>query len=128
MTTIAAITLVIHFANLAGAPDVVVRDAQTEVAELLSEIGVQVEWTAAATGSAPARPGRVLVTLVPYEAGSLRHANRQVLGAATRTDLGTGIALVFFQRVLEEADAYGAPPARVLACAIAHELGHLLQI
>lgn len=127
MIPIAALTLVIQLSNLSGASDVVVRDAQSEVVTILRDIGIDAEWTAPSDPGASTRRDLVHVNLVPYETGSLTHAPHQVLGAATRTALGTRVALVFYQRVLQEADAYAVPPARVLACAIAHEIGHLLQ-
>ena len=127
MNSIAAITLVIQLTNLSGASDVVVRDAQSEVVTILNDIGIATEWAAPSDRSISSRRDVMHVNLVPYEAGSLTRAPHQVLGAATRTGLGTPIALVFYQRVRQEADAYAVPPARVLACAIAHEIGHLLQ-
>jgi hypothetical protein len=126
ISSIVALTFVIHFANLAGAPDAVVREAQAGVADILHDIDVQVQWVAASDPVA-SRQRALHVTLLRYEAGALKQTNHQVLGAATRTELGTGIALVFFQRVVEEADAYAVPVSRVLAGAIAHEIGHLLQ-
>jgi len=121
--SIAALTVVIQLSNLSGAPDAVVRDSQIEVAGILLDIGVVVEWTA------PNDQARdcIHLTLVPVESGSLTQLKHQVLGTATRTQLGTKTALIFFRRVAEEADAYAVPVSRVLACAIAHEIGHLLQ-
>jgi len=126
ISSIIALTFVIQFANLAGAPDAVVRDAQAGVADILGDIDVQVQWIAPSDPVA-SRERTLYLTLLRYEAGALKQTNHQVLGAATRTEFGTGIALVFFQRVVEEADAYAVPVSRVLACAIAHEIGHLLQ-
>ncbi len=126
ISSIIALTFVIQFANLAGAPDAVVRDAQAGVADILGDIDVQVQWIAPSDPVA-SRERTLHLTLLRYEAGALKQTNHQVLGAATRTEFGTGIALVFFQRVVEEADAYAVPVSRVLACAIAHEIGHLLQ-
>jgi hypothetical protein len=124
ISSIVALTFVIQFANLAAAPDAVVRDAQAGAADILSDIDVQVQWIGR---SEPEAVRALHVTLVPYEAGALKQTSHQVLGAATRTEFGTGIALVFFQRVVDEANAYAIPVSRVLACAIAHEIGHLLQ-
>ena len=126
ISSIVALTFVIQFANLAGAPESVVRDAQAGVADILGDIDVQLKWIAPSDPVGSSRDA-LHVTLLRYEAGALRQTNHQVLGAAARTELGTGIALVFFQRVVEEADAYAVPVSRVLACAIAHEIGHLLQ-
>ena len=46
ISSIIALTFVIQFANLAGAPDTVVRDAQAGVADILGDIDVQVQWIA----------------------------------------------------------------------------------
>jgi len=48
------------------------------------------------------------------------------MGAAVRTAEGNAIAYVFYRRVQAEAQRYGVSPGQVLACAIAHEIGHLL--
>src|SRR5262245_29920780 len=102
MLSTLALTIVIHVVNLAGAPDPVVREAQAEVVAMLDDIGVAVEW--AREPATPARPGAILLTLLPNEAGALQHTARPVLGAATRTALGTRVAWVFYTRVVEESD------------------------
>jgi hypothetical protein len=63
---------------------------------------------------------------LPYETGDLRRSEKQVMGAALRTPGGTALAYVFYRRVEAEAERYGVSSGLVLACAIAHELGHLL--
>jgi len=68
----------------------------------------------------------VRLTLVPYETGALSGAGT-VLGAAIPRRPGAGTAWVFYRRVEREADRHGVAVAPVLACAVAHELGHLLQ-
>jgi hypothetical protein len=120
-----ALTLVIQFANLANAPEAVVREARSDLVDMLRDISVTVEWADDSPSVPPA--DAIHLTLLRYEVGSLRQNIRPVLGAATRTALGTGIALVFYQRIVEESDRHQVAPARVLACAMAHELGHLLQ-
>lgn len=116
-----ALTVVVHFINLAGAPAPIVRDAQAEAVEMLRDVGVEIEWTSTSA------PNAVLLTLLPEPLGTFAGREQPVLGVATRTSLGTGSAWVFYQRVEEESDRYLAPVARVLACAMAHEIGHLLQ-
>ncbi len=111
MPSALALTLVIQFANLAAAPDSVVREAQTVVASMLSEIGVTVEWTLQSDSDSVAA-NRIRLTMLPSENGSLKLTNgRAVLGAATRTALGSRIALVFYKRVVEEAEGYGVARA-----------------
>ena len=48
------------------------------------------------------------------------------MGAAMRTRDGSAVAYVFYRRVRAEANRYDVSTGLVLACAIAHELGHLL--
>ena len=117
---IIALTLTIHVANVADVPPAVVRSAQEQVSRMF--IGIEIAW---------ATDNRVLggdqhalrLTLLPYETGALNGAGT-VLGAAIP---GAGTAWVFYRRVEREADRHGVAVAPVLACAIAHELGHLLQ-
>jgi len=128
MLHVLAFTLVIHFSNVAGAPDPIVREAQAEVVDMLHDVGVEAEWDPVTPGTdVAARPDAVTLTLVPYEGGSLRQSDRTIMGVATRTELGTRVAVVFYRRVVEESDRHGVPARRVLACAMAHELGHLLR-
>jgi hypothetical protein len=120
-----AITIVIQLANLSGAPAPIVRDAQQAVAEILADIDVAVEWRQA-SGSRPGGSRVVRLTMLPYEGGVLRSHDGPVMGTAARTDQGTALAWVYYQRVIEEADHHLVPPARLLACVIAHEIGHLV--
>jgi hypothetical protein len=120
-----AITVIIQFTNLAAAPAPVVREAQQAVGDILSDIDVAVEWHQA-PGSTPGGSQVVRLTMVPYEGGALRSHDGPVMGTATRTPMGTGIALVYYKRVLEEADRHLVPPVRLLACVIAHEIGHIV--
>lgn len=120
-----AITLVIHFADLAGAPPSVVGDAKHAVEDILRDIDVTVTWAE----TPDARHGAsnvVRLTMVPYEGGTLRSRDGAVMGAATRTALGTGVAWVYYQRVREEANRHAVPLARLLACVMAHEIGHVV--
>src|SRR5262249_47391235 len=87
-------------------------------------IGVPIEWRAAA----PTEGAQVIrVILLPYETGVLHHAPDTVMGVAVSTDDRTRAAYVFYRRVQAEADRYATSTIQVLACAIAHEIGHLLM-
>ena len=123
MISAAAITLVIHLANLSGAPPSVVREAQSAVSDILADIDVAVDWSEA---SATSGANAIRLTMLPYEGGALQTRDGAIMGAASRTARGTGIAWVYYRRVLEEAEHYAVPPARVLACVMAHEIGHLV--
>jgi hypothetical protein len=85
---------------------------------------VHLEWDDASESSAD--PSDIRVVLLPYETGDLRRSETQVMGAALRTPRGNSLAYVFYRRVEAQADHYRVSTGLVLACAIAHELGHLL--
>jgi hypothetical protein len=121
MTHLLTAALVLHLSNFSGAPTAVVHTAQEEVTRVYAEIGVPLEWSEPSDARATIR-----VILLPYETGDLRRSENTVMGAAMRTANGNAVAYVFYRRVRAEADRYEVSPALVLACAIAHELGHLL--
>jgi hypothetical protein len=124
MTSIAAAALVLHLSNFSGAPPALAQVAQEEVTRVYANIGVPLVWSS--PSSADDRAPAIRVVLLPYETGDLRRAEKQVMGAALRTAGGSAVAYVFYRRVLAEADRYQVSTGLVLACAIAHELGHLL--
>ena len=87
-------------------------------------VGVPTIWRAAAPSDD--RSDVIRVILLPYETGILsRHADI-VMGAAVSTPGRTRIAYVYYRRVREEAERYATSLPQLLACAIAHEIGHLL--
>ena len=120
MTHILAAALVLHMTNFSGAPPAVVHQAQEEVTRVYERIGVPLEWDGTADGAA------IRIVLLPYETGDLRHVQNRVMGAAVRTPNGNAVAYVYYRRVQAEAERYEVSTSLVLACAIAHELGHLL--
>ena len=125
MTHLLAAALVLQISNFSGAPPSLVHRAQEEVTRVYAEIGVPLEWSeppAAASGSSLA----IRIVLLPYETGDLRRSEQTVMGAAVRTPGGTAIADIFYRRVQAEAELSEVSTDLVLACAIAHELGHLL--
>jgi hypothetical protein len=122
-----AITVVVQFANLAGVPPAVVREAKAAAADVLADIDVTVEW-ADAFESVPAGTAVIRLTLLRREGGTLQSREGAVLGAAVRTQLGSRFAWVYYERVRQEADRHLVPTARLLACAMAHEIGHLVQV
>ena len=125
MTHVLAAALVLQLSNFSGAPPSIVQRAQEEVVRVYAEIGVPLVWDDAT--APPADPSATIrVVLLPYETGDLRRSEKTVMGAAVRTASGNAVAYVFYRRVRGEADRYGVAADLVLACAIAHELGHLL--
>jgi len=118
-----SLAVVLQLSNLSAAPAAVVSSAQAEVVRVYAAAGVSMEWTS----EAPAANVRSIhVVLVPLESGDLRRIADTVMGAAVWTPLGRGLAYVFYRRVEDHAALHNAPPERVLASAVVHELGHLL--
>jgi hypothetical protein len=122
VTALIALTLTIQVANVADVPPAVMRSAQEQVSRMFTGIGIEITWS---TDDHVLRGDQhaLRLTLLPYETGALNAAGI-VLGAAIPS---AGTAWVFYRRVEREADRNGVAVAPVLACAIAHELGHLLQ-
>src|SRR5262245_5428031 len=120
-----ALSVVLHLFNAASVPAPVVAKAQAELERVYRDIGVSVEWLPPGEAHVH-RPDEIHVILVPYETGGLQQSTRAVLGAAIRTPQGTKVAYVFYRRVEAQAAQYDVSPAFVLACAMAHEIGHLL--
>lgn len=125
MTHLLAAALVLQISNLSGAPPSLVLRAQEEVTRVYAEIGVPIEW-GGPSDAATDHPAAIRIVLLPYETGDLRRNEQQVMGAAMQSAGGSGIAYVFYRRVQAEAGRYEVSTGAVLACAIAHELGHLL--
>jgi hypothetical protein len=125
MTHLLAAALVLQMSNLSGAPSPIVRTAQDEVTRVYAEIGVPLEWRNPSDEHAD-YPAAIRIVLLPFESGDLRRSESQVMGAALRTASGNALAYVFYRRVEVEADRYRVSTGLVLACAIAHEIGHLL--
>ncbi len=118
--------IVLNLTNVAGAPPAMLNRAADEVVRVFRSIDVDVEWSR--SEAAASRAAAVVhVVLTPYESGDLQQRPQPVMGAAIRTDRGTAIAYVFYRRVEGEARHYGSSEAMVLACAIAHEVAHLLM-
>lgn len=119
-----ALALIVQVVDLAHVPPPVVREAKAAVADILRDLDVDIEWAPAS--DAARGPNVIRVTILSYETGALRAHERAVMGSASRTAFGTAVAWVYYQRVVEEADSHVVPPARLLACVIAHEIGHLV--
>jgi hypothetical protein len=126
MTHVLAAALVLQLHNLAGAPPAVVATAASELTRVYDEFGVHVEWDPAAAARVSGRE-IVRVVLLADQTGDLRHTPAIVLGAAVHTPSDSGVVYVFYRRIRAEAERHSVSTALVLACAMAHELGHLLM-
>ena len=125
MLHILAVAVAIQIHNLAGAPPPVVRDAAREVARVYAEIDVQVDWIDARADEHD--PAAVHVILIGDETGDLRRARHTVMGATVWTTAGTPVVYVFYRRVQAISAKYTSAVSLVLACTLAHELGHVLM-
>ncbi len=118
MPFVCAAAVCIQLINVSSARAPVLADAQRRLAATYAGIGVDVEWAAA--------PDAILLIVRDDEPGEMRRSSQPVLGAAVHAAQGSRAAYVFYRRAAEEADRYEAPRAAVLACAMAHEIAHLL--
>jgi hypothetical protein len=125
MVSALTLAVVLHLSNAAGVPAPIIKHAQAEVVRLYQTIGVDMCWSDAGTCGGESMHV-VRVVLVERESGELQRRPKTVMGAAVRTAAGTELAYVFYRRVEFEAAQHDVSRAAVLACAIAHELGHLL--
>ena len=124
MVPLLALTILVHVTNLSAAPNAVVRAAQIEARAIFRDAGVDVEFADDQTASAHAD---IRLILVQHADGALRNSFDAVLGAAARTPEGAGTAWVFYEMIAEHSERYVVRLSSLLACTIAHEIGHLLQ-
>jgi hypothetical protein len=125
MLHILSIALALQLHNFAGATPAVVRDVEQELTRVYGDIGVRVEWDR--TAAEPENLTAIRVILLPRETGDLERTFGEVMGATVWTATGTPVVYVFYRRVQIEAERYAVSVSVVLACALAHELGHVLM-
>jgi hypothetical protein len=101
----------------AEVPAATLKKAQGEVTRIFADAGLGVEWTDTVPG--------FTVQIVPRR---LEYATASwwIMGAALPKPHG-GTARIFFKQVQDFARAYFADVGTLLACVIAHEIGHLLM-
>ena len=102
--------------NHADVPAAILEKSQDNVARIFADAGLGVEWTA--TGP------RFTVQIVTSVLGYAR-ASSPVMGVALRKP-GGATAQIFFKQVQDFARTYHVDVSTLLACVIAHEIGHLL--
>jgi hypothetical protein len=125
MTPVLAATLILQLHNLAGVPAPVLTTAASELTRVYEAMGMHVGWDRTMNDRG-ADPEIVPIVLLADETGDLRRGDT-VMGAAMHTPEGTRVVYVFYRQVRAEAERYSVSTAIVLACAMAHELGHLLM-
>lgn len=98
--------------------------AQSVVSEIFDRAGVTVRWDPAEATAAD----RVLIVTLVKSATFTEGVSADAMGVAPSPGDGTRgtRAYVFVDRVAAFATKYRVAPMHVLACALAHEVGHLL--
>lgn len=116
--------LVIRVENSTGWGGVNLSRAQQLAAEIYEKAGVTLQWTA----NASVPPARTLTIILTTVATAPAGIAPESLGVAPSPGDGTRgtKAYVFMDRVTAFVTAYGVSAEYVLACALAHEIGHLL--
>ena len=110
------LTISLQMTNEAQVPARVLEESQEGVTRIFARAGLTVRW--ADTGP------RLTVHIVPQVLGYAR-AGSPVMGVARR-DANSAKAQIFFKQVQDFARLHRIDTASVLACVIAHEVGHLL--
>jgi hypothetical protein len=116
-------TVPVLLQNDAGAPADVVSNAKRETSRLFALIGVDITWV----DQVPWPVGRLrVVSVTTWEPDDRRMAT-SVLGYTQTAPGQRGIrGYVFWRRVERASHTFTASLDKVLAIAIAHEIGHML--
>ena len=117
-------TVVLHVVDLQKVPAGELADAQKTAARAYARIGVRLVWSAGSAAIA-ARDGALHLDVVILDAAMTanRMAPASALGAASRE---AKRAYIFYPQVVAHAMRNSGDPARTLAYALAHEVGHML--
>jgi hypothetical protein len=110
------LTISLQMTNEAQVPAGVLEESQEQVTQIFARAGLTVRWVD--TGP------RLTVQIVPQVLGYAR-AGSPVMGVALRRP-NSAKAQIFFKQVQDFARLHRLDTASVLACVIAHEIGHLL--
>jgi len=123
--------------NYAGVSRGTLARAEEEASTIFREAGIETRWQDCPTSHAEEEafptcaqllgPAGVDVRILPRSMAARLRSPRERLGLALPSQGGfASSAWVFFHRVEELAKSRIASPSQVLACALAHEIGHLL--
>jgi hypothetical protein len=110
------LTISLQMTNEARVPAHVLEESQNAVTRIFARAGLTVRWT-------DTEP-RFTVQIVPQVLGYGR-AGSPVMGVALRR-ANSAKAQIFFKQVQDFARLHRIDTGSVLACVIAHEIGHLL--
>jgi hypothetical protein len=127
------VAIVLRVRDTAQVPDHVLTPAQADVTRIYSEAGVEVVWPTAESLSAESnavRQAALTVAIVTMDQADHIRSGASWdgrVGFAARTGDGEGrLVYVIYDRVELLTGGNGLPRARMLAIAMAHEIGHLL--
>jgi hypothetical protein len=127
------LAIVMRVRDTAQVPDDVLTPAQADVTRIYREAGVEVLWPTAESLSAESSVVRqAALTVAILTMGQADHIRSGaswdgLVGFATRTGDGEGrLVYVVYDRVELLTGGNGLRRARMLAIAMAHEIGHLL--
>jgi hypothetical protein len=123
MVPVLALSVALQLANPAHVPAATLRLAEDDVVRVYRGIGVDVSWSR----PDPVRDHATIhVVVIEEETSALQRRPHTVMGAALRTPQGTALAYIFYRRVESQSMQHAVAISAVLACAIAHEVAHLL--
>ena len=126
------LAIVLRVRDTAEVPDDVLTKAQGDVTRIYREAGVEVWWPTAESLSVESHEVRkaalivAILTLDQAEQMDSGAADGRVGFAARSADGDGRLVYVIYDRVQLLTGGNGLPRARMLAIAIAHEIGHLL--
>jgi hypothetical protein len=113
-------TIVVEVFDHVGVPAETLSLAKKDVTQIYGDVGVDIRWTDTTATDAQ---GRFVVHLIIRPKAPRPRMMGRALGDSRDT---SGTAFVYHERVMDVARARGVAHARVLAYAMAHEMGHLL--
>ena len=129
--------LTVRVYNYAAVSRATLAGAEKEASRIFREARIETSWQDCPTSHAEEEafpgcaqllgPAGVDVRIVPRSMAARLESPRERLGLALPSQSGVASAAwVFFHRVEELARSGIASPSQILACALAHEMGHLL--
>jgi hypothetical protein len=131
-------TIVIRLHNYAAVPKQVLERAQAEAGRVFGQVGVEFHWVDCPTSRTNLGPypgclqtrglNTIDLNLLPRRMAELANQSDRTLGLTPISKEGelVTITAVFVDLVKERASRGLASVSQLLACAIAHEIGHIL--
>ena len=125
--------------NSAGVALKTLEEAEKEVGRVFEEAGVQVHWLNCSAPPDfiqepdPCQPSNrssdavVMIRMAKGPVPADLKMRPNAMGLAVNTKTGGVFAFIFCSRVEDTAKSASLPFSRVLSCAMAHEMGHLLM-